>query len=87
MSTNRGRKPSVLVLSSEQIQWLYKQFEFQRRQLVCPNCQETNSFYRHGTTADSSPQPSFICKRFSRNYDAHAMIELLTPEINTGMLS
>ncbi|KAG1379028.1 hypothetical protein G6F61_005309 [Rhizopus arrhizus] len=74
MSTNRGRKPSVLVLSSEQIQWLYKQFEFQRGQLVCLNCQETNSFYRHGTTADSSPQPSFIyAMEITISFDANAV--------------
>ncbi|CEG82714.1 Putative Polyprotein (Fragment) [Rhizopus microsporus] len=53
----RGRKPTVPVLSSEQVQNLYKQFEIQRRQLVCTGCQTMDSLYRNGTSPDDPLQP------------------------------
>ncbi|KAG0864050.1 hypothetical protein G6F16_011323 [Rhizopus arrhizus] len=73
----RGRKPTVPVLSSEQVQNLYKQFEIQRRQLVCAGCQTMDSLYRNGTSPGDPPQPSFMCKCCSKNYNAPTMVNLL----------
>ncbi|KAG1494654.1 hypothetical protein G6F54_007726 [Rhizopus delemar] len=73
----RGRKPTVPVLSSEQVQNLYKQFETQRRQLICPNCQTIDSLYRNGSSTGNPPQPTFICKHCSKNYNAPTVAKLL----------
>ncbi|KAG1169183.1 hypothetical protein G6F71_008600 [Rhizopus microsporus] len=73
----RGRKPTVPVLSSEQVQNLYKQFEIQRRQLACTACQTMNSLYRNGTSSCDPPQPSFICKCCNKSYNAPTMANLL----------
>lgn len=40
----RNGKSPMPVLSSEQIQWLYKQLDFQRRQLAYPNCKKLTPF-------------------------------------------
>ncbi|CAO3686775.1 unnamed protein product [Rhizopus microsporus] len=75
-SSVRGRKPTVPVLSSEQVQNLYKQFEIQRRQLVCTACQTMNSLYRNRTSSGDPFQPSLICK-YCKNYNAPTMANLL----------
>lgn len=78
MSTiGRGRKPSKAILSNEQIRLLSEKFNSSRRQLVCHNCNETNSFYRNGNTPGNPPQPSYICKSCGKTYNAPTMVEIL----------